>query len=107
MWGNAMNALQRRRFLVAAAGGAVAAITPEALLRLGRAAAAEAPGLLPREVGGVTIPDTAIARAAAAMAKAACPEHLYNHCVRTYLFGALVARREKIDYDAEIIFTAA
>jgi hypothetical protein len=87
--------------------GGVAAIAPEALLRLGRAAAAEAAPALPHEVGGVAIPDTAIARAAAAMAKAACPEHLYNHCIRTYLFGALVARREKIAYDAEIIFTAS
>jgi hypothetical protein len=43
----------------------------------------------------------------AAMAKEACPEHLYNHCIRTFLFGDLVARREKIAYDAEIIFVAA
>src|SRR5262249_30200334 len=80
----------------------------QALLRVGRAAAAEpsAPAL-PKDVGGVAIPDTAIARAAAATAKAACPEHLYNHCIRTYLFGALVARREKIDFDPEIIFVAA
>jgi hypothetical protein len=96
----------RRRFLVTASGAAVSAIAPEALLRLGRAAAAEV-GALPRDVGGVAIPDTAIARAAAAMAREACPEHLYNHCIRTFLFGALVARRDRIDYDAEIIFTAA
>jgi hypothetical protein len=96
----------KRRFLLASAGGAFAAIAPEALLRLGRAAAAEAPAL-PREVGGVAIPDTPVARAAAAMAREACPEHLYNHCIRTFLFGALAARRDKIAFDAEIIFTAA
>lgn len=97
----------KRRFLLTATGAAAFAIAPEALLRLGRAAAAEAAPALPKEVGGVKIPDTPIARAAAAMAKEACPTHLYNHCLRTFLFGDLVARREKIAYDAEIIFTAA
>lgn len=96
----------RRGFLIGASGAMAATVSPTALLRLGRAAAADGPAL-PKEVGGVAIPDTAIAAAAAAMAREACPGHLYNHCIRTFLFGALVARREKIAYDAEIIFVAS
>jgi hypothetical protein len=96
-----------RRFLLHGASGAVVAISAASLLRLGKAVAAEPARALPREVGGVRIPDTALARAADAMGREAYPEHLYNHCVRTFLFGGLVAEHEKIAYDPEMIFTAA
>jgi hypothetical protein len=99
--------LETRRFLLASAAGVVAAIGSGALLRLGRAAAAESGTGLPGSVGGVDLPDTVIAKSAAAMVRAASPEHLYNHCIRTYLFGALVAERDSTHYDREIIFTAA
>ena len=98
---------QTRRFLLSSAAGVIVAIAPTALLRLGRAVAAEPGAELPRRVGGIALPDTPMAKAAAAMVRAASPEHLYNHCLRTYLFGALVAERDQTHYDQEIIFIAA
>jgi hypothetical protein len=53
------------------------------------------------------IPDTSIARAAADLAAGACPDFLFNHCVRTFLFGALITRNHAVQYDAETAFVAS
>lgn len=62
---------------------------------------------LPRRVAGIRIPDTKIAQAAADLALSASPEYLYNHCIRTYLFAALVFRQTSVRYDQELTFIAA
>src|SRR6185437_5515128 len=43
---------------------------------------------LPVEVAGVRLPRSPRALRAAAFARAACPDFLFNHCLRTYVFGA-------------------
>ena len=62
---------------------------------------------LPTEVAGVTIPNTALTRSAARLARSACPDFLFNHCLRTYLLGALSLEAQRLDFDAELAFTAA
>src|SRR5260370_8689277 len=48
---------------------------------------------LPAEVAGVRLPRTPLALAAARFARARCPDYLFNHCMRTFLFGALLLAR--------------
>jgi len=69
-------------------------------------ARAEVPGL-PAEVAGVALPRTALANAAVALARSACPDFLFNHCMRTYLFGALTLRAQRVSFDTQLGFVAA
>jgi len=62
---------------------------------------------LPREVAGLRLPDSPLAIAAVDLGRAACPAFLFNHCMRTFLFGALLAERDRVSYDQEMIFIAA
>jgi hypothetical protein len=59
------------------------------------------------EVAGIGIPRTPLALQAAALARSACPPFLYNHCMRTYLLGALTLRSQRVQFDPEIAFVAA
>jgi hypothetical protein len=73
-----------------------------------RAMAAQAPPKeLPKEVAGVRIPDTDLARRAAAFSRRSCPDFLFNHSMRTFLFGAAFAAHHKLTFDAEAAFVAA
>lgn len=60
-----------------------------------------------REVAGVAIPNTPLARAAEKLTREASPPYLFNHCVRTYLFGSMVGRRAGIEHDSELLYVAA
>ncbi|HXU29393.1 MAG TPA: cyanamide hydratase [Thermoanaerobaculia bacterium] len=55
----------------------------------------------------IPLPQTPIAGAAAAL----CTEHstpaLSNHCHRTYLWGALLAARDGVKYDAELFYVVS
>jgi HD domain len=93
----------RRAFLVKFIGGVAWIVQGGALARAARAA----PRALPDTVAGVAIPATQIAHAAADLAAGASPDFLFNHCVRTFLFGALMAKNHSVRYDAEIAFVAA
>ena len=44
---------------------------------------------------------------AARLARSACPDFLFNHCLRTYLLGALSLEAQRLDFDAELAFTAS
>lgn len=88
--------MRRRDFLRFAA--AAAALTPATGTQ-----AAE----LPTEVAGIALPRTPLAVAAAAFARLKCPDYLFNHCMRTFLFGALELEREHQAYRAEDAFVAA
>jgi hypothetical protein len=94
----------RRRFVHAVVGGAAALISARVLARIG---AEESHSALPKTVAGVSLPDTSLAMAAADLARAACPPFLFNHCMRTFVFGALLAERDHVSYDQEMIFIAA
>jgi hypothetical protein len=92
-------ARMRRREFLKTSGGLVLAACAAAP----RARAAQ----LPAQVAGITLPRSDLARHAAAYARASCPPFLFNHCMRTFVFGALQLRRRKLAYRADEAFVAA
>ncbi len=62
---------------------------------------------LPSEVAGVTLPQSDLVRRVTALARAAYPDFLFNHCMRTYVFGALFAQRNRLAFDTDRAFTGA
>ncbi|WP_051711698.1 HD domain-containing protein [Streptomyces sp. NRRL S-350] len=64
-------------------------------------------GGLPASVAGIRIPDTRLARETVAFARGTCPETLFNHVMRTFLFGALLFEQRGARYDHELVFVAA
>jgi len=62
---------------------------------------------LPREVAGISIPDSAIAVQATELARESSVPYLFNHVMRSYLFGALIGRLDGLQYDPELLYVAA
>jgi hypothetical protein len=62
---------------------------------------------LPQEVAGIRIPRSPAARQAALLSQRTCPDFLFNHCMRTYLLGALALQRQGLAYNADLAFVAA
>jgi hypothetical protein len=93
----------RRQFLITAAGGIAVCIGARVLARVVTSSSES----LPQEVAGIPLPNTSLARAACDMSRGASPPFLFNHCVRTFLFGALLAERDHLAYDREMILIAA
>ena len=81
--------------------GAVTLLTQSWLLRESQAAD------LPTEVAGVRLPHSPLTLGAAAFARSSCPDFLFNHCMRTYLFGAVALNHQKRPYRSEDAFVAA
>ncbi len=65
------------------------------------------PIALPSSVAGIVIPRSPVAQAAAALSRQACPDMLFNHSMRTYLFGALHERYHGRTFNADAAFVAA
>lgn len=61
----------------------------------------------PTEVAGIKLPQSSIARVALQFSRAHCPDYLFNHCIRTFLFGAVALQAQKRPYDADKAFAAA
>lgn len=62
---------------------------------------------LPAEVAGIKLPDSTLARTATMFCRDHCPDFLFNHCMRTFLFGAVALQAQKQAYDADEAFAAA
>ncbi|HEY4449870.1 MAG TPA: hypothetical protein VGN03_14805 [Steroidobacteraceae bacterium] len=62
---------------------------------------------LPEAVAGVALPRTPLAQRAAAFGRVKFPDYLFNHCMRTYVFGALLLKRSQPSYPAEDAFIGA
>jgi hypothetical protein len=61
-----------------------------------------------KSVAGVTIPDTALCRAAVDLLESSSPQFLCTHCLRTYIFGSLAVRSiGRSVADEEAAFCAA
>jgi cyanamide hydratase family protein with HD domain len=58
-------------------------------------------------IGELTVPDSALARKALELVRTCEPDFLLNHSMRSYLFGAAVARKLDLQYDAEVLFLAS
>lgn len=59
------------------------------------------------EIAGIRIPDSKIAVEATEVAREASSPALFNHVLRTYVFGELVGRKMGLRYDAELLYVAS
>jgi hypothetical protein len=50
------------------------------------------------------IPDTVIARQAEALSSEVYPQALLNHCLRSYAWGTLLAQRDGLEHDPELLY---
>lgn len=62
---------------------------------------------LPREIAGVRVPDTALAKTVTALVREASPDGLFNHVVRSYVFGTKAGEAKRLKFDQEQLFVAA
>lgn len=53
------------------------------------------------------IPDSRVAREATALVRRASPAFVVNHAVRSYLFGAAIAKRDGVRVDHELLYCGA
>ncbi|MBT2411652.1 HD domain-containing protein [Streptomyces sp. ISL-12] len=100
---NEVKGVTRRTALQRAAG--VAAISAAATLAttLSSPPAAAAPST----VAGVRFPDTELAHRTTEFVRSVSTPSLFNHVMRTYLFGSLLLDRRGVRYDRELAFVAA
>ena len=68
------------------------------------ASATQSAELLPATVAGVRLVDSEIARLATNFSRNASPPYLFNHAVRTFLFGSLVGRALGQKFDEEVLY---
>src|SRR5579864_4728691 len=61
---------------------------------------------LPLVVAGVRLVDSKIARLATELSRRVSPPYLFNHAVRTFLFGSLVGKSLGKKFDEEILYLA-
>src|SRR6476660_600021 len=62
-----------------------------------------------RDTSSVTLPeppDTALAKEAEERVRKLSKPTLYGHCLRTWAFAALFARRDRVDHDEELLYLA-
>jgi hypothetical protein len=59
------------------------------------------------DLDSIRIPDTRAARDAFELCAETSPIFLVNHCMRTYLWGALLAAGEGLQYDEELFYVAS
>ena len=61
---------------------------------------------LPKSVAGIRLSDSKIATLATDFARTAYPPYLFNHAMRTFLFGVLVGRAQGKTFDEDILYLA-
>lgn len=59
------------------------------------------------DLQAIRLPDSRVAVQASEMASALCEPWLFNHSMRTYLWGAMLAQVNGIKIDEELFFTAS
>ena len=68
-------------------------------------------GIAPEQLDGVELPerppDSLLSRDAERHCRELSSPALFNHCLRTYAWGALLGRRDRLGYDEELLFVAA
>lgn len=65
------------------------------------------PPSLSASVAGVSVPQSALATDALALAYNALPVEVFRHSLRTFLFAELFARKKGLDHDPELVYVAA
>lgn len=59
------------------------------------------------DLASIIVPDTPMALRVSEHAHSLSETWLYNHCQRSYVWGALLAQAEQIKFDAELFFVAS
>jgi len=62
---------------------------------------------MPKTIAGIRIPDTRLAVETMEHVREVSSPALYNHVVRTYIFGEQVGRNLGMRYDSEVVYVAA
>src|SRR6516225_312893 len=62
---------------------------------------------VPKEVAGIKLPDSKLARDATDYTRALSAPIVFNHVLRTYLFGELLGRARKLKFDSELFYLGA
>lgn len=65
------------------------------------------PELARIDVDAMPMPDTAACRHAAEHARTLSEPWLFNHCLRTYAWGALLSQVDRLRFDAELLYVAS
>ena len=55
----------------------------------------------------ISIPDSDLCKKATQLAAEVSGKSLYNHCIRTYLFGEILGRRDRLKCDRELLYLGA
>jgi hypothetical protein len=63
--------------------------------------------VIPKQVAGIVLPDSALARGATELAYEASDGFLFNHVLRTYVFAALLAERRGLRFDPELVYVGS
>jgi len=61
---------------------------------------------LPASIAGIRIVDSKIAKAATELSRSASPPYLFNHAMRTFLFGSLMGKATGKRFDEETLYLA-
>jgi len=61
---------------------------------------------MPASVAGVRLVDSKVAKAATEFSRSVSTPSLFNHTVRTYLFGSLSGRAQGLKFDEELLYLA-
>jgi hypothetical protein len=62
---------------------------------------------MPPSIAGVRLVDSEIAKLATDLSRSVSPAYLFNHAMRTFLFGSLVGRTLGQKFDDEILYLAS
>jgi hypothetical protein len=62
---------------------------------------------IPQEVAGIKLPDSTLARETTDFTRALSAPVVFNHVLRTYLFGELLGRAKGMEFDSELFYLGA
>jgi HD domain len=62
---------------------------------------------IPQEVAGIKLPDSKLARDATDFTRELSAPVVFNHVLRTYLFGELLGRAKRLKFDSELFYIGA
>lgn len=62
---------------------------------------------VPKQIAGVTLPDSALAREAMEFVRTESAPIVFNHAVRVYVLGELIGRARGMEIDSELFFLGA
>jgi HD domain len=63
--------------------------------------------MLPKQIAGIPIPNSALAAEATELVRDTESDLLFSHSLRVYLFGSLQGRRLGLKYDPELLYIGA